>query len=172
MVCPRTGKALPTASEPCNDSWRVDEPSIKVKKEWMYLYRAVDSAGNTLEFLLSPMRDAEAAKRIFVKALQSSARSASHTCLVCENKATSSLPPAFSVLQLAPCVINVDKNAAYPKAEAFLKAAGLLPQQMELRQVKYRGNLIEQDQRAHQTANEARNGLFLRSDSQTNTSGL
>jgi hypothetical protein len=40
-----------------NDSWRVDETSIKVKKVWMYLYRAVDSEGNTLEFLLSSTRD-------------------------------------------------------------------------------------------------------------------
>jgi IS6 family transposase len=45
-----------------NDSWRVDETYIKVKKAWMYLYRSVDSAGNTLEFLLSPARDAEAAR--------------------------------------------------------------------------------------------------------------
>ena len=47
----------------CNDSWRVDETYIKVKKVWMYLYRTVDSEGNTLEFLLSPTHDAEAAKR-------------------------------------------------------------------------------------------------------------
>src|SRR5213080_4965154 len=52
-----------------NDSWRVDETYIKVKKVWMYLYRAVDSQGNTLEFLLSASRDAQAAKRFFVKTL-------------------------------------------------------------------------------------------------------
>ena len=46
-----------------NDFWRVDETYIKVRKTWMYLYRAVDSDGNTLEFLLSPTRDAEAAER-------------------------------------------------------------------------------------------------------------
>src|SRR2546421_4873448 len=57
----------------CNDSWKVDETYIKVRKNWMYLYRAVDSEGNTLEFLLSPTRDAEAAKRFFVKALHSTA---------------------------------------------------------------------------------------------------
>ena len=50
------------------DSWRVDETYVKVKKVWMYLYRAVDSQGNTLEFLLSPIRDAQAAKRFFAKA--------------------------------------------------------------------------------------------------------
>src|SRR5258708_22790486 len=53
----------------CNNSWKVDETSIKIKKVWMYLYRAVDSQGNTLEFLLSPTRDAEAAKRFLLKAL-------------------------------------------------------------------------------------------------------
>ena len=56
-----------------NDSWRVDETSIKVKKIWTYLYRAVDSEGNTLEFLLSSTRDAEAATRFFCKALHTSA---------------------------------------------------------------------------------------------------
>src|SRR5437588_900447 len=63
----------------CNDSWKVDETYIKIKKVWMYLYRAVDSQGNTLEFLLSPTRDAEAAKRFFVNALQSTAGSAPGT---------------------------------------------------------------------------------------------
>ena len=47
----------------------------------------------------------------------------------------------------APRVINVDKNAAYPKAIADLKAAGILPDHVELRQVKYLNNLIEQDHR-------------------------
>src|SRR5512135_331561 len=47
----------------CNASWRVDETSIKIRKTWTYLYRAVDSEGNPLEFLLSPTRDAEAAER-------------------------------------------------------------------------------------------------------------
>ena len=44
-----------------NDSWRVDETYVRVKKVWMYLYRAVYSRGNKLEFLLSPTRDAQAA---------------------------------------------------------------------------------------------------------------
>ena len=54
-----------------NDSWKVDETYIKVKKVWFYLSRAVDSQGNTIEFLLSSTRDAEAAKRFFFKALRS-----------------------------------------------------------------------------------------------------
>jgi transposase, IS6 family len=52
-----------------NDSWRVDETYVKVKKVWMSLYRAVDSQGHTLEFLLSATRDGEAAKRLFSKTL-------------------------------------------------------------------------------------------------------
>ena len=40
-----------------NDSWRVDETYVKVKGVWKYLYRAVDSAGNTLDFVLSAKRD-------------------------------------------------------------------------------------------------------------------
>jgi transposase, IS6 family len=55
-----------------NDSWRVDETYIKVKGEWMYLYRAVDSAGNTLEFLLSQIRDTQGAKRFLARALGAS----------------------------------------------------------------------------------------------------
>src|SRR5271157_451635 len=85
-----------------NDSWRVDETYVKVKKVWMYLYRAVDSQGNTLEFLLSPTRDAEAAKGFFSKTL-----AAPHTT--------------------TPRVITVDKNAAYPKAFKELKDEGALP---------------------------------------------
>jgi transposase, IS6 family len=130
-----------------NDSWRVDETYIKVRKTWMYLYRAVDSQGNTLEFLLSPTRDAEAAKRFFVKVLPSSAGSASQARPVEEQVAQSEALAAPNTTKSAPQVINVDKNAAYPKAIAELKAAGLLPEQVELRQVKYLNNLIEQDHR-------------------------
>jgi hypothetical protein len=50
-------------------SWRVDETYIKVKGAWTYLYRAVDSLGQTIDFLLSPRRDAASAKRFFRKAL-------------------------------------------------------------------------------------------------------
>ena len=64
----------------CNDSWKVDETYIKIKKVWMYLYRAVDSQGNTIEFLLSPTRDAGAAKRFFLKALPVAASVAPQAC--------------------------------------------------------------------------------------------
>ncbi|EFH82577.1 integrase catalytic region [Ktedonobacter racemifer DSM 44963] len=49
--------------KPTSDSWRVDETYIKVKKEWMYLYRAADSQGNTLDFFFSPTRNGSVAKK-------------------------------------------------------------------------------------------------------------
>jgi transposase-like protein len=52
-----------------NKSWRVDETYLKVKGRWCYLYRAIDSAGATIDFLLSAFRDADAAKRLFRKCL-------------------------------------------------------------------------------------------------------
>ena len=106
--------------KPTNDSWRVDETYLKVNGQWKYLYRAVDSEGNTLDFLLTAKRDAKAAKRFFLKALK-----APHT--------------------VTPRVINVDKNAAYPKAVDDLKDEKQLPASTGLRQSKYGNNLIEQD---------------------------
>ncbi|BCL79068.1 transposase [Ktedonobacteria bacterium brp13] len=131
----------------CNDSWKVDETYIKVKKVWLYLYRAVDSEGNTLEFLLSPTRDTEAAKSFFCKALHTAACSAPQT-FPCEEHMVQLTSLAHSnPTTSVPRVINVDKNAAYPKAIAELKVAGILPPHVELRQVKYLNNLIEQDHR-------------------------
>jgi transposase, IS6 family len=131
----------------CNDSWKVDETSIKIKKVWTYLYRAVASEGNTLEFLLSPTRDAEAAKRFFCKALHATADSPPQARPSEEQVAQPMAPTVPNTTILTPRVINVAKNAAYPKAIADLKAAGVLPQHVELRQVKYLNNLIEQDHR-------------------------
>jgi len=105
-----------------HDSWRVDETSIQVKQTWMYLYRAVDSEGNTLEFLLSPTRAAEAAKRFFSKTL-----AAFHT--------------------VEPRVIAVDTNAAYPQAFQELKEEGTMPKGGERRPVNYLNTLLEQDHR-------------------------
>ncbi len=44
-------------------------PNLLVKGQWKYLYRAVDSQGNTLDFLLSAKRDAKAAERFLCKTL-------------------------------------------------------------------------------------------------------
>ena len=127
------------------DSWKVDETSIKVRKTWMYHYRAVDSQGNTLEFLLSPTRDAEAAKRFFLKALPSTAASVPQVHPV-EDQVEEPTAPANPAMS-APGVIHGEKNAAKPSAMAELKAAGQLPESVSLRQVKYLTNLIEQDHR-------------------------
>ncbi len=75
----------------CTGSWRVDETYIKVKGVWTYLYRAVDSLGQTIDFRLSASRDADAAKRFFRKALAQ--------------------PHVVN-----PRTITVDKNPAYPRA--------------------------------------------------------
>src|SRR3979490_331176 len=108
----------------CNDSWKVDETYIKVRKVWMYLYRAVDSEGNTLEFLLSPTRNAEAATRFFCKALHATADSTPQARPSEEPGALPTAPTVPTTTILTSRVINVDKNAAYPKAIADLKAAG------------------------------------------------
>ena len=55
---------------PVGGSWRVDETFIKVRGQWMYLYRAVDGQGNTVEFYLSRTRGIAAAKAFFPKALK------------------------------------------------------------------------------------------------------
>ena len=55
-------------ARPVGDSWRVDETYIKVKGQWVYLYRAVDKQGRTVDFLLSKRRDVATAKRFFSRA--------------------------------------------------------------------------------------------------------
>jgi IS6 family transposase len=90
--------------------------------EWMYLYRAVDSEGNTIDFYLNKQRNATSAKRFFKKALAS--------CHVSK-----------------PRVITVDKNPAYPVAIQELKKEKKMPEGIQMRQVKYLNNIVEQDNR-------------------------
>ena len=94
---PELNKRCRPHLKPTNKSYRTDETYIKVKGEDKYLYRAVDSTGQTIDFLLTAKRDAAAAKRFFRKALSS---------------------PGNRV----PRVINVGKNAAFPPAVEALKA--------------------------------------------------
>src|SRR5580700_3792358 len=108
---------------PTNDSWRVDETYIRVKGKWVYLYRAVDSTGATIDFLFSAKRDAAAAERFLTKALGG------------ENHP-------------APRVINSDKHAAYPPAIVELKAGRVLEEKCTHRPVQYLNNVLEQDHRA------------------------
>ena len=94
---PEIERRLRSRLRPTNDSWRVDETYIRVKGKWVYLYRAVDSSGATIDFLLSTKRDAAAAERFLAKALGG------------ENHP-------------APRVINTDEHAGYPPAIVRLKA--------------------------------------------------
>jgi transposase, IS6 family len=103
-------------------SYRVDETYIKVGKSCKHLYRAVDSMGNTIEFMLSAKRDVCAAKRFFKKMMR-----ADHRRL--------------------PFTISVDKNAAYPEAFTISQKEKVLPHDCKLRRVKYLNNIIEQDHR-------------------------
>jgi transposase, IS6 family len=98
---PEMERRLRSRLNSTNDSWRVDETYIRVKGKWVYLYRAVDSTGATIDFLLSARRDTVAAKRFLGKALGQQ----NHP---------------------APRVINTDKDAAYPPAIVQLKAEGVL----------------------------------------------
>ena len=93
---------------PTNDSWRVDETYIKIKGKWKYLYRAVDSSGNTIDFMLSAKRNKKAAERFLKKALGSK-----HNQM--------------------PRTITVDKNPAYPPAVNELKNDKILPQNVSFR---------------------------------------
>ncbi len=54
---------------PVGSSWRMDETYISVKGQWKYLYRAVDKAGHTVDFLLTANRDRKAATRFLRKSI-------------------------------------------------------------------------------------------------------
>jgi transposase-like protein len=55
-------------------SWRVDETYMKVRGKWVYLYRAVDKAGHTVDYRLSDRRDGAAAQAFFRKAIRHEGR--------------------------------------------------------------------------------------------------
>src|SRR5450631_930979 len=100
-------------------SWRMDETYIKVAREWKYLYRAVDRAGDTIDFLLRAHRDVAAARQFFEGAID---------------------------LHGVPEKITIDKSGANTAAiEALRPDSGA---DIEMRQSKYLNNLIEQDHRA------------------------
>lgn len=81
-------------------------------------------------------------------------------------------PPGIEASGTMPRVINVDKNAAYPKAIAELKAAGVLSESVELRQVKYLKNLIEQDHRFIKRLVKPGLGFFSFETAWRNTTGI
>ena len=130
-----------------NGSWRVDERYIRVKGKRTYLYRAVDSAGSTIDFLLAARRDAAAAKRFFQNAL---------------------LAPGHP----RPRVINVDGNPSYPKVIAELKRHGELSRRCRCRPVRYLNNVVEQDHRAIKRRVRASQGFRSLSSARRTLQGI
>ena len=100
-------------------SWRMDETYIKVGGQWKYLYRAVDRAGATIDFVLRAHRDLAAARRFFERAIE---------------------------LHGVPETITIDKSGANTAAIEGLRADS--GADIKLRQSKYLNNIVEQDHRA------------------------
>ena len=119
---PELHKRIRREIRPPNRSWRVDETCIRVAGVWTFLYRAVDSRGETIDFMLSPKRDVTAAKHFLQMAL-------------------------WRTGQIRPRVINVDGHASYPPAIAELKDSGELGRRCRCRPCPYLNNVLEQDHR-------------------------
>ena len=106
---------------PRSTSWKVDETYVKVRGRWAYLYRALDKEGNTIDFYLSPTRNAKAAKRFLGKALN-------------DLKDWEQ-----------PDIINTDKAPTYGIAISELKAEDKCSENTVYRPVKYLNNVVEAD---------------------------
>ena len=111
-------KAFRLRKRPVGTSWRMDEPYVRVKGEWRYLYRAVDKGGDTIDFLLRAHRDKTAARRYFEKSI-----------------AQNGLPET----------VTIDKSGANLAALEAINADRETP--IKIRQSKYLNNLVEQDHR-------------------------
>ena len=103
-------------------SWRVDETYVKIKGRWTYLYRAVDSDGNTVDFLLRAKRDVAAAKAFFRRAFKSQAR--------------------------LPRAITLDGYQASHRAAREFLGEHQRGQRTKVRSSKFLNNRIEQDHRS------------------------
>ena len=116
---PLLEKAFRKHKRPVGGSWRMDETYIKVKGVWKYLYRAVDKEGKTVDFLLTAKRDKAAAKRFFEKAMRHNGD---------------------------PEKVTMDKSGANKAAIDGINNNRDMP--IEVRQIKYLNNIVEQDHRA------------------------
>ena len=105
---------------PVGIPWRMDETYIKIKGRWKYLYRAVHTAGQTIDFLLAAKRDTAAALRFFRKAIRHHGE---------------------------PEVVTIDKSGANRAALFTLNADKAEEETITVRQNKYLNNLVEQDHR-------------------------
>jgi putative transposase len=115
---PLLEEAFHRRKRPVGRSWRMDETYIRVKGEWRYLYRAVDKRGQTIDFLLTEERDEQAAKRFLTQAIRRHG---------------------------VPEKITIDGSAANEAAiKHYNQEHGTL---IEIRQIKYLNNIIEQDHR-------------------------
>ncbi|MGF6766162.1 putative transposase [Paraburkholderia sp. GAS33] len=118
-MLPRLEKAFRCRKRPVGGSWRMDETYVKIGKEWKYLYRAVDKAGGTIDFLLRAKRDKAAGRRYFEKAIDQNG---------------------------APETVTIDKSGANLVALKDINAEREEP--IKVRQSKYLNNIVEQDHRA------------------------
>jgi len=119
-LVPMLDKAFRRHKRSVGRRWRMDETYIKIKCQWKYLYRAVDTAGHTIDFLLTAKRDAAAALRFFRKAIRDHGE---------------------------PEVVTIDKSGANAAALTKLNADKPAEEAINVRQRKYLNNLIEQDHR-------------------------
>lgn len=117
---PELLEAFKTKKKSVNKSWRMDETYIKVKGEWNYLYRAVDKFGNTIDFSLTKNRNKKAARKFFKKAIKSHG---------------------------VPEKITIDKSGANKAGIDSINIELPKDQQIEIRQIKYLNNIVEQDHR-------------------------
>ena len=117
---PLIDKEVRKRKKPVGSSWRMDETYIKINGKWVYLYRAVDSCGNTVEFLLRKYRDAIAAKAFFRKAFKNNS---------------------------IPDKVTIDKSGSNTCALDSFNDGLAEEQKIEIRQNKYLNNIIEQDHR-------------------------
>ncbi|WP_230581039.1 IS6 family transposase, partial [Xenorhabdus bovienii] len=117
---PLLSKAFRRHKRPVGRRWRMDETDIKIKGQWKYLYRAVDTAGKTIDFLLTDKRDTAAALRFFRKALRQHGE---------------------------PDIITLDKSGANTAAIALLNTDKSKEEAIKIRQDKFLNNRIEQDHR-------------------------